>query len=84
MSEMSTSDLRKDISGAVNRAAFGKERLVLTRHGKGVAAIVPVEDLALLEALEDRIDLDEARKAIAEADRKGWIPLAKVKKDLGL
>jgi hypothetical protein len=32
---------------------------------------VPVEDLKLLEALEDKIDLDEARQALSEAKRKG-------------
>jgi hypothetical protein len=51
-----------------------------------LAAIVPAEDLALLEAMEDRIDADDARKALAEMKAKGKkpIPLSKVKKRLGL
>jgi hypothetical protein len=40
-----------------------------------------VEDLELLQQLEDRIDLEAARKALKEPGR---IPWAKVKKDLGL
>ena len=49
-----------------------------------MAAIVPVEDLRLLEELEARVDLDEARAALREADKKGTIPWEKIKKDLGL
>ena len=30
----------------VNRARFGRERIVLTEHGKPVAAIIRVEELA--------------------------------------
>jgi hypothetical protein len=40
----------------------------------------------LLEAMEDRIDADDARVALAEMKAKGEkpIPLSKVKKHLGL
>jgi hypothetical protein len=70
----------------VNRASYGKERVALTRYGRTLAAIVPAEDLALLEAMEDRIDADGAREALANMKAKGEkpIPLAKVKKRLGL
>ena len=45
---------------------------------------MPIEDLAFLEELEDRLDLEEARAALAEAGTDGTIPWEKVKKDLGL
>jgi len=48
---------------------------------------VPAEDLDLLEAMEDRIDADDARpKVLADMKAKGEkpIPLAKLKKQLGL
>ena len=49
-----------------------------------MAAIVPMDDLALLEALEDREDVKAARKALAEMKRTRQkpIPLAEVKKRL--
>jgi prevent-host-death family protein len=72
------------LSTVINRAAFGKERVVLTRRGKEVAAVVPIEDVKLLEKLEDRIDLEEARAALAETKSKGTIPWEKIKADLGL
>jgi hypothetical protein len=60
--------------------------VTLTRYGHTLAAIVPAEDLALLEAMEDRIDADDAREALANMKAKGEkaIPLSKVKKRLGL
>lgn len=72
---------RAGLSELVNRAAFGKERVVLTRHGKPVGALVPIEDLDLLQALEDRMDLDDARAALAEAGRKGTKPLRALLKE---
>ena len=65
----------------MNRVAFGAERIVLERRGKDVAALVSMEDLALLDELENKIDLDAARKALRE---RGSIPWEKVKADLGL
>lgn len=73
---------RAGLSELVNRAAFGKERVVLTRHGKPVGALVPIEDLDLLQVLEDRMDLDDARAALAEAGRKGTKPLRALLKEL--
>ena len=81
---ISTVKAREQLSTVINRAAFGKERIVLTRRGKEVAAVVPIEDVKLLEELEDRIDLEEARAALAEAKSKGTIPWEKIKADLGL
>jgi prevent-host-death family protein len=81
---ISTVKAREQLSTVINRAAFGKERVVLTRRGKEVAAVVPIEDVKLLEELEDRIDLEEARAALAEAKSKGTIPWEKIKADLGL
>jgi prevent-host-death family protein len=84
MGQVSTVDARKQISDIINRAAFGKERMILTRRGKELVAVVPIEDVKLLEALEDRMDLEEARTALAESKKKGTVAWKKIKKDLGL
>ncbi|MBI4860608.1 MAG: type II toxin-antitoxin system Phd/YefM family antitoxin [Candidatus Riflebacteria bacterium] len=85
MSKVTTSTARKDFSTLVNRAAFGKERVVLTRRGKTLAAIVPVEDLERLEELEDQLDVEKARRRIADAKARGEepIPWDEAKKRLG-
>ena len=75
---------RDEFSDLVNRAAYGKERVVLTRRGKALAAVVPLEDVELLERLEDRIDLDAARAALAEARDDGTVSWEEIKAEIGL
>jgi len=84
MAEVSTVDARDQFSEIINRAAFGKERMILTRRGKALVAVVPIEDVKLLEALEDRIDLDEAKAALLESKKKGTVSWEKIKKELEL
>jgi prevent-host-death family protein len=86
MTKVSTAVARKQFSDMVNRASYAKERVALTRYGRTLAAIVPAEDLELLEAMEDRIDSEDAEKALAEMKAKGEkpIPIAKLKTKLGL
>lgn len=84
MASISAGEARERFADVVNRAAYGKERVALTRHGKPVAAVVPIEDVELLEAVEDRIDLAEARSALAEAREQGTVTLAAFRAELGL
>jgi prevent-host-death family protein len=70
-------------SDTLNRAAYAKERIVLTRHGKPLAALVPLEDLELLEALEDQADVAAAQAAMAEAEVEGTMSWEEFKVSLG-
>lgn len=74
---------RVRLSESVNRVSYRGERIVIQKHGRPVAALVSVGDLALIRELEDRIDLEAARKALAEANGK-LIPWETVKRELGL
>lgn len=69
------------LTDPVRRAAEAKERVVLRRRGKAVAAVVPIEDLRFLKRLEDRIDLAEAKRALADPRR---VPYERLRKKLGL
>jgi prevent-host-death family protein len=84
MAELTTVEARAQLSEVINRAAFAKERMFLTRRGKRIVAVVPIEDIDLLETLEDHIDIQEARAALAEAKKKGTTSWTKLKKELGL
>lgn len=84
MAHVAASKARQGFSDTLNRVAFGKERVVLRRRGKDIAAVVPIDDLRLLEELEDRIDLADARAALAETKKKGAKSLDVILKDLGL
>jgi prevent-host-death family protein len=78
LSRIAASEAREKFATILNEVAFGGERVLLHRHGKDVAAVVPIEDLELLEALEDKMDLDTARKALAEkGSRVKWEELRK-------
>lgn len=84
MSERRISEARESFSTTVNRVAFGRERVVLTRHGRRVAAVVPIEDLELLESLEDARDLDDVRAALADPENRGRIEWEQLKTQLNL
>jgi prevent-host-death family protein len=79
-----TGEARDQFADLVNQAAFGSERVVLTRHGKDIAALVPMSDLDLLRQLETLIDLDEARAAFKEAQGGDSISLNELKKIVGI
>lgn len=48
----SIAEARENFSEIINRVAFGGERIVITRHGKPIAAIVPVSDAVLAESAQ--------------------------------
>lgn len=84
MKQISTGEARKNMSELLNRAAYGGERFVVTRHGKELVAIVPVADATLLDRLREllsRRDFEAAMKAVAEL---GTVPWDEVRRDLDL
>jgi prevent-host-death family protein len=78
---MNVVDARNNLADAINRVAYAGERIVLERRGKGVAALISIDDLAILEELENQADIRAAKKALKE---KGAIPLEKIKRRLGM
>ncbi|MCH9770485.1 MAG: type II toxin-antitoxin system Phd/YefM family antitoxin [Gammaproteobacteria bacterium] len=48
MMKMTTVEARENFSDLINKAAYGSRRIVLTRRGKPLAAIVPLADLEQL------------------------------------
>ena len=83
MASVSVSHARRDMSELVNRVAYGKERIYFTSHDKKIVALVPIEDVETLEALENAEDIREAELALKEVEKKGSIPIAEVRKRLG-
>jgi prevent-host-death family protein len=83
MTSLSVAKARGTLAETLNRVTYRGERVVIQKRGKPVAALVPVEDLRLLEQLEDRLDLEAARQALAEA-RGRRIPWSTLKRQLGL
>lgn len=83
MSAVTAKELKDRPAEVLGRVQYGKERVAITRYGKEVAAVVPIEDARLLEQLEDLIDARDALEALEEAEREGTIGLEELRAKLG-
>jgi len=72
---------RKSFSDLLNESGFGGKRIVVTRKGKAVAAMVSIKDLEVIQALEDQKDLTEAQRILSDPDSE-FIPWDEAKKEL--
>lgn len=79
MTTLTTTEAQKKFSELLRRVAADKERIILTQAGEELVAVIPIEDLALVEALEDRADVEETREALREGQEKETISLADLK-----
>ncbi len=82
MSEMPISEARDHLGELVSKAEHAHERIVLTRHGKAVAAVISIDDLRALEAMEDEADLAAAREALGSPEPR--VPHSDVLAEFGL
>lgn len=82
MKRMNATAVREGLSDILNQVAYAKERVILNRRGKDVAALVSIDDLLLLQALEDKLDNEASAAALAEPGAS--VPWEQVKKELGL
>lgn len=78
---VSVSEAREEFADLVNRAAYGHERVLVSRRGRAVAAIVPIEDVEFLERLEDEQDLASARAALADPENAVSMPWASIDRE---
>ena len=53
------------------------KRVILARRGRPAAAIIPIADLRLLEELEDRLDVEEIERVLADPNEE-WSSLEDV------
>jgi prevent-host-death family protein len=78
------------LAEAAARAEHGKDRVVLTRDGKPVAAVVPIADLRALEELDEAEDAywsrvaDDAMAQWEAEGRPAGIPMEDIARDLGI
>jgi prevent-host-death family protein len=74
------SEARTHLTEIVNKVAYGGKRIILARKGQNLVAIVPLDDLDALEALEDQIDIAAAKKAEGDVKKHGTVSWKKAKK----
>ena len=85
MIKVRVSEARRDLSEHINRVAFGDERIVLTRHGKGVVALVSVADaeyLERLERIEDEEDMAILSERLKDTDVSDYIPHEEIEAEI--
>ena len=74
-------DVRNTFSDYLNRASYQGQRIIIERRGKPLAALVSLEDLALIEQMENAADVKAAKKARKE---KGGVTLKQYRAKRGL
>jgi len=86
MDRLACTELRRELAELLNRVQYQGLRLVVQRRGKDAAAMVPVEDLRLLEMLEDHLEEEWALEAARAALAEGGEPILanRLWKELGL
>lgn len=80
---INTLEAKEQFTDLINKVAHHGERIILTRRGKEIAAIIPVEDLQLLLETQDKHDLRDATEALKEARNLGTVTLEQIKEDTG-
>ena len=78
---ISITEAREKMTEIANRVIYRGERILIKRSSKLAFAIVPLKDVQILEALEERIDLQEAEQALKDGD---FVGLEELKKELGI
>ncbi|MFG3107808.1 type II toxin-antitoxin system Phd/YefM family antitoxin [Streptomyces tendae] len=54
--EIPVTQARAELADLINRVVYGGERVVVTRHGKPLVALVSATDLERLEEIQDSPD----------------------------
>ena len=58
MARVTAAQARRDFSDVINRAAYGKERVIITRHDADLVAVVPIEEVRLMDAARQILAAD--------------------------
>jgi prevent-host-death family protein len=81
MNKVTVAEARDKLIEALRRVKRDGERIVITRNGRRVAALVPIDEYDFLERLEDEYLNKAADEAMKE---KGFVTLEEVKARLGM
>lgn len=72
MPRASVTEAKRSFSELLNRAAFGKERIVITSHDNPKAAVISIDDLRRLEWLEDVLAACEGLEELEAGETLDW------------
>ncbi|MFG3015174.1 type II toxin-antitoxin system Phd/YefM family antitoxin [Streptomyces cinerochromogenes] len=71
--EIPVTQARAELADLINRVVYGGERVVVTRHGKPLVALVSAADLERLDALEAPAD-EQVASSVSVVREAGSVP----------
>jgi len=87
MNRLAAELITQSLDDALRQVASGNP-VIVTRNGKDLAVLVPIDDLPFWKRMsdeeEDRFDLEEATRRLSEVKEEDWIPLNEVRRKAGL
>lgn len=66
---LTTVEARDNFAELIDRAALSSERIVITRHGEPMAALISLDDLELVEEIERRLERRQRRRNVPQPKR---------------
>lgn len=81
---LNAAEVKEQFTDLINHISQHKERVIVTRRGKELAAIIPIEDLYFLQQTHDHRLLNEALDALTEVRQQGSISFDHFKTKAGL
>lgn len=86
IARLTTDEAKDHLDSIIKRVALGEERIILSQDGKDVAAVISIEEFCLLERLirelEDKIDLEDAQKILAQTKPEEYVSYKEFRKEL--
>ncbi|MBT2676940.1 type II toxin-antitoxin system Phd/YefM family antitoxin [Streptomyces sp. ISL-14] len=71
--EIPVTQARAELADLINRVVYGGERVVVTRHGKPLVALVSAADLERLDALDGSVE-EQVISAVSGVREVGSAP----------
>ncbi len=81
---ISAKEARQNFTHVGEEVAFHQERYLVTKNGRDFFAIVPLNDLQMLEELENQEDIAIAKKEKEYIKKHGTISWKEMEKRLGI
>jgi len=81
--DISIADLRAKLGDLVSRVSYKHDRVIITKHGKPVAALISASDMEKFQELEDWNDIQAIKDGLKDARKNGTVPLETVLREFG-
>jgi len=76
--------VRTDLADLLNKVAYQDERVVITRQGKPIAALVPLHSLTILEKLFSVLDEEKVLRVLEQGSDNSDMTEEELRRQLGI